>query len=162
MITSWQSSDGTEARIQAKGNFSLGAGGLINVLAALAAVTLCLAGVLAWQGYWPILLIAIIQVILVSWILIRAWERSWLLEVIEIGPETITVTHQRHRIKRRVELESAWARVEWVEPAIAWYAPRVVLKSKTTELELGAFLTGVEKRELADQLKRAIANYSVL
>ena len=97
-----------------------------------------------------------------SWILIRAWERSWLLEVIEIGPETITVTHQRHRIKRRVELESAWARVEWVEPAIAWYAPRVVLKSKTTELELGAFLTGVEKRELADQLKRAIANYSVL
>ena len=66
-----------------KGNFSLGAGGLLGLIMMLAVLTLILAGLLAWQGFWPVLAIAIIQVILVSWILVRAWERAWQVEIIE-------------------------------------------------------------------------------
>ncbi len=60
----------------ARGNFSLGAGGLVNLLLSLAVVSLFLAGLLALGGYWPILLIAVIQLALVAWILVRAWEQS--------------------------------------------------------------------------------------
>jgi uncharacterized membrane protein len=76
MIVSWRSSDSSRVSILTRGNFSLGAGGLVNLLLALAVVSLCLAGLLALQGYRPILLIAFIQLVLVAWVLIRAWERT--------------------------------------------------------------------------------------
>lgn len=162
MITSWQSSDGSAARIQARGNFSLGAGGLLNLLIALAAVTLLLAGLLAWQGYWPVLLIAVLQVILVTWVLIRAWQRTWLLETIEIGPQRILVMQQRHKRKNRHEFETAWAVVEIKQPVVAWYGPRICLRSKSMKLELGSFLTEEEKHQLAEQLQSAIRKHSVI
>lgn len=162
MVVTAQSSDGSNARIMARGNFSLDAGGLANLLLALAVVTLGLATVLAWQGYWPILLIAVVQVALVGWILGRAWERSWVAEHIVVGPERIEVTHQRHRRKRHYSLETAWAVVELRPPPVAWYGPIVVLRSRSHMLELGRFLTLEERRQLADCLRRAIAQHSAM
>jgi uncharacterized membrane protein len=162
MIVSWQNSDSSTANIQARGNFSLGAGGMLAVLVALASVSLLLSGLLALQGYWPILLIALVQLVLVSWVLVRAWERTWVSEVIEICEDRIRVTHQRHKRKRQCELETAWAVVELKQPEISWYAPKILLRSRSVTVELGAFLTSEEKRELAVLLKRAITKHSAL
>jgi len=162
MIISWQSSDSTKAHILARGNFSLDAGGLVNLLLALALVSLCLAGLLTLKGYWPVLLIAVIQLALVAWILIRAWEQAWVSEVIEICENSIKVTHQRHKRKRHYELETAWAVVEWVQPDIAWYAPRIRLRSRTQAVELGSFLTNEEKHQLVKQLQSAIEKHSAM
>lgn len=162
MVVAAQSADGSSVRIVARGNFSLDAGGLSNLLLALAAVTLGLAAVLAWQGFWPILLIAALQVVLVSWILVRAWERGWVSEVIVIDPDRVAVTHQRHRRQRRDELPTGWAVVEMRRPEVAWYAPRLVLRSGRQVVELGRFLTVEEKQELAAILRRALANHSAL
>jgi len=162
MVVAAQSSDGSNVRIVARGNFSLDAGGLTNLLLALAAVTLGMAGLLAWQGFWPVLLIAAVQIALVSWILLRTWERGWVSEVIVVGPEWIEVTHQRHRNRRQTQLATAWARVDLVPPEFAWHSPRLVLKSGYGRLELGRFLTAEEKRQLAESLRRAIGNHSAL
>jgi uncharacterized membrane protein len=162
MVVTAQSSDGSNVRIMARGNFSLDAGGLTNLLLALAVTTLGLAGVLAWLGYWPILLIAAIQMVLVAWILIRTWEQSWVAEQIVIGPERIEITHQRHRRKRRCLLDTAWAVVEMKPPAVAWYGPNVVLRSRSQTVELGRFLTAEEKSQLANCLRRAIAQHSAM
>jgi len=162
MITIWQNSEESEIRILARGNFSLGAGGLANLLLALAAVTLCLAGMLAWQGYWPVLAFAIVQIALVAWIFIRAWERSWVAEVIEIHKDRIEVMHQRHKKKSCYEFETAWAVVEFQQPEIAWYSPRLVLRSGAKTLELGSFLTNAEKRQLVEHLSSAIKKHSAM
>jgi uncharacterized membrane protein len=162
MITVWRNPEDSEWRIQAKGNFSLEAGGLVNLIAALAAVTLCLAGVIAWQGYWPVLAIAVVQVVLVAWVFVRVWERSWVVELIEIHPDRIKVMRQRHRKQRRYEFETAWAVVELRQPEIAWYSPRLTLRSGTKSLELGGFLTSEEKRQLGEHLKTAIAKHSAM
>ena len=162
MIASWQSADGSTFGFRLKGNFSLGAGGLLGLVMALAVVTLILAGLLAWQGFWPVLAIAIIQVILVSWILVRTWERAWQVEIIEVGPERIRVTRQQYKRKSHAELDTAWAVVEVERPAVAWYDPKVHLRSGKRRIELGRFLTGEEKHELAEQLTRAIKIHSAL
>ena len=162
MVVTAQGSDGPEVRILARGNFSLDAGGLLSLLLALAVVTRGLAGLLAWLGFWPILLIAVVQIALVAWILARAWERSWVADHIVVGPERIEVTHQRHRRKRHYLLETAWAVVELRSPEVAWYGPSVVLRSRSRVLELGGFLTLEERRQLADCLRRAIAQHSAL
>lgn len=162
MVVTAQSSDGSSVRILARGNFSLDAGGLANLLLALAVVTLGLAGLLAWQGYWPVLLFALIQIMLVAWILARAWERSWVAEQILVGPECIEVVHQRHRRKRQCRLETAWAVVELRPPRVAWYGPNLILRSRARAIELGRYLTIEEKVQLAEYLRRAIAQHSAL
>lgn len=162
MVVTWQNSDKMRARVLARGNFSLDAGGLVNLLMALAAVSLSLAGLLAWQGYWPILLIAVIQLVLVAWILIRAWERTWVSEVIEVCEDSIRVVYQRRHEKRQYELVTAWTVVELKQPDIAWYSPRVILRSGTKQVELGSFLTSEEKLQLVRQLQSAIRKHSAL
>jgi len=162
MVVSWHSSDGSRASITARGNFSLDADGLVNLLLALAVVSLFLAGLLALQGYWPVLLIALIQLALVAWILVRAWERTWVSEVIEICEDRIRVTHQRHKRKRHYELETAWAVIELKRPAIAWYSPSVQLRSGSQVVELGSFLTNDEKHQLIEQLQSAIKKHSAM
>jgi uncharacterized membrane protein len=162
MVVTAQSPDGSGICIMARGNFSLDAGGLVSLLLALTVVTLGLAGLLAWQGFWPVLLIAIVQVALVTWILIRAWERAWVAESIVIGPERIEVMKQRHKRKRLHELDAAWAVIELERPEVAWYGPRVILRSRGKSVELGKFLTLEEKNQLADQMRRAIQKYSAM
>ena len=162
MVLTWQNSDRTKASIMARGNFSLEADGLVSLLLALAVVSLGLAVLLALQGYWPILLIAAVQLALVAWILIRAWERAWVWDVIDICADRITVTQQRHKRKRRIELDTAWAVVEVKQPEVAWYRPRVQLRSGSQVVELGTFLTGEEKRQLAQYLKSAIVEHSAM
>ena len=78
MVVASSSRDGTGIQILARGNFSLSAGGLILLLAVLGAVTLGLAGLLALKGYWPILLVAIIQLVLVAWVFVRVWKNAWI------------------------------------------------------------------------------------
>jgi len=162
MVLTWQNSDRTKASILARGNFSLDAGGLVSLLLALAAVTLCLAVLLALQGYWPVLLIAVVQLALVAWILVRAWQRAWVSDVIDICADRITVTQQRHKRKRQIELDTAWAVIELKQPEIAWYRPRVQLRSGSQVVELGSFLTSEEKRQLAQYLKSAIVEHSAM
>ena len=162
MVLTTQSPDGSAVTIMARGNFSLGAGGLVNLLLALSVVTLSLAGLLAWQGFWPVLLIALIQLALVIWILLRAWERAWVSEVIVAGPECVEVTTQRHKRKRQCRLETAWAIVELEPPEVAWYGPKVILRSRGKSIELGQFLTIEEKKQLADHVRRAIRNHSAI
>lgn len=162
MVVTWHSSDSSRAGIMARGNFSLGAGGLVNLLLALAVVSLFLAGLLALQGYWPILLIALIQLALVAWILIRAWERAWVADFIEIDAEKIRITHQRHRKRHYYELETAWAVIELKQPEIAWYDPRLHLRSRSQVVELGSFLTSDEKHQLLRHISCAIEKHSAM
>lgn len=162
MIASWANPDGSVAGIRLTSNFSLDARGLLLVLTALAGVTLLLAGLLALQGFWPVFAIAVVQVVLVSWLLVRTWENTWAVETIEIGPERIRIVSRRYRSWREVELETAWAVVETVEPEFRWYDPVVRLRSGSRAVELGRFLTADEKRSFADLLARAIERYSVL
>jgi uncharacterized membrane protein len=162
MLITAHSPEESAVRIMARGNFSLAPGGLVNLLLALSAVTLGLAGVLAWQGYWPILLIAILQVVLVGWILVRAWQNAWVSEVVEIGPERIRVTRRRYARVSEFELETAWAVTELRRPEVAWYATGVVLRSRSQTLELGRFLTEAERLRYADLLRKAIRKYSAI
>ena len=61
-----------------------------------------------------------------------------------------------------LELDTAWAVVEVEKPNVAWYDPKIQLRCGTKRIELGRFLTGEEKHQLAEQLKSAIKKHSAL
>ena len=126
----------------------------------LATVTLGLAAVLAWRGYWPILAIALIQVVLVLWILLRAWRDAWIVEELLIGAQQVLVRRSRYRDRREFRLEPAWARVRIERPPYPGYPPRVILSSVNQHVELGSHLTVDEKLLLAKHLADALAGVS--
>ena len=158
MIIVKQCADGKPARIQARGNFSLGPSGLVTLLLALATVTLGLAGILAWRGYWPILTIAALQLVLIGWVLIRAWKNAWIVEDVVIGPREVRVRRHRYGGFRDFQLQAAWARVHVESPRLPGYAPRLMLRSLDQRLELGSYLTSDEKLRLAKHIADALSN----
>lgn len=160
MVIVEHSRDGRWIRIQARSHFSLGIGGLLALIISLSGVTLLLAAVAAWQGYWPILAIAILQVALLCVVLVRAWKAAWTVETVTIGPDSIAILQERYAKSKRLELETAWARVILEKPAIGWYAPVLWLRSGHSRIELGAYLNAAEKSDLAESLRAAISAHS--
>jgi len=149
--------DGTAARVQARSNFSLGAGGLLILMLALAAVTLGLAGILAWQGYWPILAIAGLQVVLVLWALVRAWRNAWIVEEILIDKRQVRIQRRHYRRTAEFTFPAAWTGVRMESPRYPGHAPRLIVGCGTNWLELGKHLTTDEKTSLASHLSRAMS-----
>jgi uncharacterized membrane protein len=150
------SQNGRWVRIQARSHFSLGAGGLLTLIATLSALTLALAVVAAWNGFWPVLVIAALQVVLLGMILVRAWKSAWAVETITIDSKSIAVLQEQYAASSRLELGAAWARVILRKPSVRWYLPTLWLSSGTTQVELGAYLNAGEKGELAEALRQAI------
>jgi len=160
MVVVANSADGSRIHVQARGNFSLSANGLILLLLVLGVVTLGLAGLLALKGYWPILIVAIMQLILVAWLFIRVWKNAWIFEEIYIDADSVCVLRQRYRKQTRICLESAWTTIRLVRPAVHWYAVRLILRSKHQQVELGTFLTDEEKLSLAKHLSKALSEHT--
>ena len=146
-------------RIVARANFSLSGNGLLAGLGVLAALSLTIAGLLAWQGYWPILAVALVQLAVVSVLLVRAWQTAWVQECIEFSDGRISVVRQRHDREQVYGLDGHWARVWLQQPRHPWYAPRVLLRSCGRELELGGFLNVEDRARLAEFLQDAVTRH---
>ncbi|MDX1557002.1 MAG: DUF2244 domain-containing protein [Xanthomonadales bacterium] len=154
------SPEGRPVRIQARSHFTLGIGGLLTLIVTLSGLTLLLALVATFYGYWPVLAIAVLQVMLLGMILVRAWKSAWTVETITVGPDSICVLQEKYAERSRETFETAWARVILRPPAIRWYPPAVWLKSGGNRVELGAYLNTTERCELAEALRAAIARHS--
>ena len=160
MVVVETSAKRTPTRILARGNFSLNANGLVTLLVSLGIVTLGLAAYLALNGYWPVLVIAALQLILVALILIRAWKSAWVFEEIYFDESQIHVMHQQYQKRHHYCLKAAWATVGMNKTGVPWHAPKLVLRSAKQAVELGAFLTYEEKLKLVKHLSHALAERS--
>lgn len=130
------------------------------LLLVLGAVTLALSLVLALQGFWPVLVIAGLQLILVGWLLIRVWKNAWVFEEICIDQDNVRIVSHRFRQRSQRRLDSAWATIRVQQPEIAWWPPVVIIRSRGSQVELGAFLTVDEKLSLAKHLSQAVAGHT--
>ncbi len=160
MVVIENSQGGCTVRIQARSHFSLGVGGLLTLIITLSGLTLLLATIATVLGYWPILAIAILQVVLLGMVLVRAWKSAWTVETITVGPKSIAILQERYASSCRTRLQSAWARVILEQPPVRWYPPVLWVRSGGKKVQLGAFLNTTEKRELAEALRNAIARHS--
>lgn len=160
MIERYARGKGSVIRLLARGNFSLTGSGLLMAVGVLAVTTLALAAWLAIQGYWPVLLVALVQVVLVSWLLLKSWQSAWVEERIEITADAIRLERRTCRDAERFVFDPRWARVRVVSAARSWYPPRVWLHSRGREVELGTFLVGEEREDLARLLAEAIQPFS--
>ena len=152
MVLTWQNSDRTKAPSLARGNFSLDAGGLVSLLLALAVVSLGPRGVAGAAG------------ILADTPDCSCSARVGGLDSDQGLGQGLGLGCHRYQCrqdhgdaaeaqeKTPVELDTAWAVVEWNSPncLVQTQGP---LRSGSQVVELGSFLTSEEKRQLARYLK---------
>lgn len=124
---------------------------LVAVFLGLSAVTLLVALGPALLGFWPILAVAVVHLVLVGWCMRQAWRGNWARECLTIDRDRLTIEHFDARRKTRSEWPTAWVRVEVEEQRMG--ERRVVVSCHGRRQVIGGFLPTGEKLALARALK---------
>lgn len=150
--------DGSEfpgRRIVIRPNQALSSWRLAELYAVGMVFSMVIAAILAWLGYWPILVFAVLEWIAIGvcvWMLKRAGRYR---EVLTITMDTITVRKGYSTHFESTDFQRHWASVER-EEGRSWYPSRLVIRSHGTECEIGQCLVEDERRTLKAKLDQLI------
>jgi uncharacterized membrane protein len=135
---------------------SLSRQGVVAVMAAVVTINLAGAIVFALIGAWPVTGFIGLDVALVWWAFRANFAAARQAERIEITEHELVVKHlaegRSHRERRFIR---QWVRVELEEDREL--IGRLFLASHGLRTEIGRFLAPAERRELAQELKSALA-----
>jgi len=143
-------------RIEICPNCSLSVRGAVMFFGSLCFISFGVAGMLAIQGFWPILPFAGLEMLALGLALKISLGRRF-------HRQTITVTDEQISIESRDRLDSSqvvfprhWAQVKLRRPASRLHPSRLTIESHGRQCELGSFLTEAERRGLALRLQRLV------
>jgi len=144
-------------RIQVLSNLSLTLDRLAGFFLALSAVTLTVALLPTLLGYWPIMVIAIVHLVVVGWCLRIAWRGHWARQDITVDPNRVRVDFRTARGVEHHELPTEWV---WLEQRSAHGEPRIYLVLHGKRIEIGSFVPADERIEAARTIIRALEPHS--
>lgn len=127
-------------------------------IATMAATTFAVATPFALQGFWPVLLFAVLEIGLLI-CAVRASMRAGLeRETITITNDSITIVHHSRCGERSSVFPRHWSRVTLHAPPAALHPSRLMIESHGRACEVGRFLTEDERRSLAARLKQLVGH----
>jgi uncharacterized membrane protein len=138
--------------IEVRCNASLTRGQALAFFAGTLAASLTVALFWTWQGYWPVLPFAGLELFALGLALGLSMRRGRYRELITISPEEVMIERGESKVERQERLSRHWARVELVEASHPWYPSRLFLSSHGQRHEIGAVLVESERRGLARRL----------
>ena len=143
-------------RIEICPNCSLSVRGAVMFFGSLCFISFSVAGMLAIQGFWPVLPFAGLEMLGLGWALKVSLGRRF-------HRQTITVTEDQVSIESRDKVDTSqvvfprhWAQVKLRRPASRLHPSRLVIESHGRQCEVGSFLTEAERRGLALRLQRLV------
>ncbi len=145
--------DGARVQIVVRPNQSLTWNGNKLFFGMIAGVSLAVAGALAFLGFWPVLPFAGLELLALGWALYHCARCGQWREVISIDGDRVEVAAGRGQPERRWSANRHWTQVAVEPPRFRGHPTRLVLRSAGRRVELGAFLTEVERRRLARMLQ---------
>ena len=118
--------------------------------------TFGIAGVATILGYWPVLPFAGAEMLLLGWALKTNMARRHQCEHIEISDCEVKIEFAIP--PRRVVFPRHWSRVKIRRPKSPLHRDHLVIESHGRACEVGKFLTGEERRQLAARLRLLIGD----
>ena len=148
--------DATAHRIMIMPNRSLSVTGLWVFYAGSAGLTLALGVWFAFNGFWPVLAYAILELLLLGACLLASWRQGLYGEMITVHGDTVWVDkgHAGH-LERRV-FNRYWAQVVVRVPHAKLHPKRLYLRSHGRQCEIGGCLTEVQRKSLEKRLAELI------
>ncbi len=143
-------------RIEICPNCSLSARGARLFFAATCIAPCGIAGFLAFQGFWPVLPFAGLEMALLGWALLVCLGRRFHSQTITVTDADIRIDTRAREHCEHVVFPRHWAQVKLRRPAARLHPSRLTIESHGRQCELGSFLTEEERRGLALRLQRVI------
>ena len=119
-------------------------------------VSLCIACWFAWLGAWVVLPFAGLELAALGFALYLVSVTGLEMETILIRGDNLEICKGRREIKSTTRFHRCWARVRLEPSGHSWYPSRLVIRSHGRGTEIGSFLAGDEKEQLASELKRSL------
>ncbi|MFO7278548.1 MAG: DUF2244 domain-containing protein [Pseudomonadota bacterium] len=143
-------------RIVIAPNCSLSVQGALLFFGGMCTVSFGIAGLMALQGYWPILPFAGLEMALLGWALKVSMARRHHHQTITVSETDVCIESRSGSQSVKVVFPRHWARVTLRRPSSRLHPSRLVIESSGRQCEVGGFLTEEERRGLAVRLQRLI------
>ncbi len=166
MVTTESSADSKFSRLVVEPNRSLTWSQSLAFFAGISVVSLSIAVVFALKGYWVIFPFTGLELLALGAAIHYVSVAACRCQVISIDAEIVRV--EKGRLKRagatrggpesQHDFSRSWTRVDLEEQQQPRPLLRVWVGASGKRVEIGEFLTDWEKRELANELQRRIAN----
>jgi uncharacterized membrane protein len=143
-------------RIEICPNCSLSVRQAALFFGSLCFVSFAVAGMLALQGFWPVLPFAGLEMIVLGWALKTSLARRFHRQTITVSDADVSVESRDRAYCSQVVFPRHWAQVKLRRPASRLHPSRLTIESHGRQCELGSFLTEAERRGLALRLQRLV------
>jgi uncharacterized membrane protein len=143
-------------RIEICPNCSLSVRGALLFFGSLCFISFGVAGMLAVQGFWPVLPFAGLEMVALGWALHISLQRRFHRQTITVTEDDVHVESRDRAYCSQVVFPRHWAQVKLRRPASRLHPSRLTIESHGRQCELGSFLTEAERRGLALRLQRLV------
>jgi uncharacterized membrane protein len=143
-------------RIDIFPNCSLTPHGALVFFGAVCVGSFGIAGLMAIQGYWPVLPFAGLEMAVLGWALRASLARRHHREIITVDESEVRITSRYRASESQVVFPRHWAQVKLRRPVSRLHPSRLFIESHGRGYEVGSFLTEEERRGLARRLARLI------
>ncbi|HPF25175.1 MAG TPA: DUF2244 domain-containing protein [Steroidobacteraceae bacterium] len=109
------------------------------------------AGVVAAQGFWPVLPFAGLEMALLGWALFHSMQRRRQRQTILISDDSVTIADGERECPVAV-FQRHWTRVKVRRASSRLHPSSLLIESQGKACEIGVFLTEEERRRVALQL----------
>lgn len=133
----------------------------LGVFIGLSVVCLAVAIAFTLAGYWPVLPFAGLELVALGAALYVSAKRGRYREVVRVDGDRVTVEKGLRSPEQSWTFDLAWTEVELTAPLHRWYNSVLVIRSQGQSVAIGSFLTDVERRLLAEELRRCIGPIAV-
>ena len=147
-------------RIEICPNCSLSVRGAAMFFGSLCFVSFGIAGMLAIQGFWPILPFAGLEMLGLGWALKVSLGRRFHRQTITVTADQVSIESRDRLDTSQVVFPRHWAQVKLRRPASRLHPSRLTIESHGRQCEVGSFLTEAERRGLALRLQRLVGRIS--
>jgi uncharacterized membrane protein len=147
-------------RIELAPNCSLTPHSARAFVGSLAVITFGAATFFAWQGLWPILPFAGLEIGLLWWAVRASMRAGRQRELILICDDSVVIERHGRAIPTRTVFARHWATVKLRDPPAAQHPSRLVIESHGRACEVGRFLTEEERLGLAGRLRQLVGKSS--
>ena len=124
----------------------------------VSSATMLIAGFFTFQGFWPILPFAGLEIALLIWAVRTSMRMGLQRETITITDDYVTVQHRSPDGDWDSVFPRHWTKVKLHAPLATLHPSRLMLESRGRAYEVGRFLTEDDRRGLAVRLKQLVGN----
>ena len=131
---------------------SLTPAGAWTFFLATCGVSFGVAALLTLRGFWPVLVFAALEMLLLGWALYASMQRRHRVETIEITENSVAIDTCVHGAVVHTEFPRHWAQVRLRGDVSPLLPARLLIESGGRRCEIGSFLTEQERQRLAARL----------